>query len=175
MLALSAILTYGDQGGPRLAAHSIIFDIPIVRELALWSTGAFELDVEPIGYVLAHGESVAILPGGVREQVRGGVPKTSFLEWNYKAWRVPVVAVVCAAEHDVCWVWKPAILAGLRDWAMQQPWLRYPLGTFFWPKPWWMVPPLIVKYGKAVDPLHYDTFDEFKRAYDETVASLAEK
>jgi hypothetical protein len=140
MLATSATLFYADKLNVRLAVHSNFFRIPLLlREPLLWF-GAIEADPLTIGVRLLRGNSVALLPGGVREQavakpdaespVGATEPiRTNFLFWSFHAWHKPVVPVWAPAEFDVCWVWKPAALTGLRAWGMRQRWLRYPLGT----------------------------------------------
>ena len=174
MLATSATLFYADMPRTHLAVHSNFFRIPLLLREPLLLFGAVDADPEVIGLQLARQKSVALLPGGVREQVAVAKEelRTNFLQWSYHAWQTPIVPVWAPAELDVCWVWKPAALASLRAWGMRQRWLRYPLGTFFCPKPWWMVPPLVVHVGAPVDPRGYESFDAFTRAFEAAVEDL---
>jgi hypothetical protein len=173
MFALAAMLTYGDghqaMGRPfktRMAIHTMMMDTPVIREMAIVGAGAFEISDMGIGLTLADGQSVAFVPDGVRGQVAGEEIKTSFPDLSYRCWWKPVVPVWCPSEYDVCWVWRPWWLKWLRDWAMAQPFLRYPLGTLFCPKPPWMVPPLVVVMGRMVDPRRYDSLEAFTTAFN---------
>lgn len=164
MLSLSTALTAVPNLGVRLAVHQTFFLVPGLRELALW-LGMINIGPDAVGAQLARGRSVALVPGGVREQDNDTQRPSGFLQWSYHCWQRPLVPVWCAGELNVCWVWKPAALQWLRDLCMRTPWIRYEFGTLFCPRPWWWLPPLVVVMGRPIDPRQFDSLHAFSAAY----------
>jgi len=105
---------------------------------------------------------VALLPGGIREQDNDTQRPRGFLEWAFTVWHCPVVPVWGPQELALFHVWKPGILAPVREWGERK--LRISLGTFFWPR----FPPVggvTIRVGDAVDPRLHGTVDSFVAAY----------
>jgi hypothetical protein len=119
-----------------LAVHSIIFKLPLLRELAL-ALGCIDVGRESILAALAHGHRVAVLPGGVREVA--GMPEPegpSGLVRLAHEYAIPLVPVHFGGEADLCWVWagEPAWLRALREWLIRK--TRAPFPLFFVPRVW---------------------------------------
>lgn len=162
MLSMSAALLYlTEVPNVRLAVHQFFFIVPGLRDLCQWM-GLTNIGPET-GLFLSRGTSVAIVPGGVREHDNAEQRPDGFLQWSYRAWQYPVVPVWCPTELQVAHVWKPGCLGWLRSWAMSKKWLRWPLGTFCWPRR--QPPPLIVKIGPPLNPKDFDSVQAFTRAY----------
>jgi 1-acyl-sn-glycerol-3-phosphate acyltransferase len=152
-----------------LAVHSIIFKLPVLRELAL-ALGCIDVGRESILAALAQGYRVAVLPGGVREMA--GMPESSDppgivrLAHEYK---VPLVAVYFGGEAELCWVWagEPAWLKHLREWLIRK--TRAPFPLFFVPRVWrW--PRLVTVVGEALRDE-----DSFNHVFDMYKQSLVSK
>jgi len=145
ILVVSAWLTFltgrldARRPGPKptlLAVHSILFKIPLLRELAL-ALGCIDVGRESILAALSHGYRVAVLPGGVREMA-GMVenPGPTGLEKLAAEYGVPLVQVHFGGEADLCWVWtgEPRWLKNLREWLIRK--TRAPFPLFFVPRVW---------------------------------------
>jgi hypothetical protein len=168
MLAVSAWLTFLDGtmdrrlGNPRatdtrpvlLAVHSVLFSLPLVRDLAL-ALGCIDVSRESIEAALAHGYSVAVLPGGVREMgaplaalPQSELPGVVKVAWDYD---MPLVPVYFGGEAQLCWVWKnePRVVKWLRAQSFR--WTR-----LFFPLPFcvrfWCLPALRTVMGAALRP-----------------------
>jgi hypothetical protein len=138
ILALSAGLTFltGRVRNTRLAVHSILFAIPVIRELLLLH-GAIDVSEASIIAALARNESVAVVTGGVREM---GLPVRPFqssvsgivrIAYNYD---IPLRHVVFVGEDELMWTWQGEWrwITGIRRWLYGL--IRYPFPTLFCPR-----------------------------------------
>ena len=161
MLAIGVAMNLlGPDTEVRMAVHSWIFTIPIIRDLMLW-IGCIDVTPETIGVALARGWRVGLVPGGVRELNNDKQKPAGFLQWSYYCWKAPVIPVWLPDEMAICHVWTPSRLAWLREVGMK--WLRYPMGTFFWPR--FGLPQSRARYGHAVMPTDYEEYPGFEAAY----------
>jgi hypothetical protein len=171
MLAIGAGMTLlGAEGRTRVAVHTWLLSVPVIRDLILW-VGCIEVTPETMGCALARGWTVGVIPGGVRELDNTEQRPRGFLDWSWHTWKCPVVPVWLPDERSNCHVWAPACLAPLRQLGMR--YLRYPVGTFFWPR--FGLPQSRALYGKALDPVAFATADEFADAYWTELARLTEE
>eukprot|EP00968_Pinguiococcus_pyrenoidosus_P025601 scaffold6358_cov267-Pinguiococcus_pyrenoidosus.AAC.5 len=81
--------------GWRTVAASVLFQIPLVREMALW-TGCVDASRQTFKKLLSRGRSVVVVPGGEAEQL-----DTTFGEERiYIKQRLGFVSL--ALEHGTC-------------------------------------------------------------------------
>jgi 1-acyl-sn-glycerol-3-phosphate acyltransferase len=159
VLVVSAWLTFLggrlDLPGRRptlLAVHSVIFALPGLRELAL-TLGCIDVSRESIERALAHGFSVAVLPGGVREMGPRILPlpdRPGLVSIAYD-YDVPLIPVFFKGEEELCWVWtwEPRPVGWLRGQFIS--WLRIPFPLPFCPR-FWNLPTLHTSMGTALRP-----------------------
>lgn len=179
MLPLPSALPFLDGRMPRLAVHWLLFRVPGVRDLLLWY-GCVDARWPTIDAQLRAGAAVGLVPGGVHEMTHRptdgvGITHTGFLSRAYASSTL-VVPCVVHGETEVCYIFNPAWpwLQTLRQWTYR--WLRYPLPTFFMPRPPWLMPGLHACVGAAVDPRRFEREEEFRAAYATAVGRLtAEK
>ena len=161
VLATSACLTFLTGAADRrahkptlLAVHSAIFNVPVMREVAL-AFGCIDVSRDSIEAALCNGFSVAVLPGGVREM---GAPLLPMPELPgvvklAHAYNVPLVPVHFGGEQELCWVWKnePLLIRWMRLQTYAWIGLYFPL--VFCPRVWNM-PTLHTRMGPAFENPH---------------------
>ena len=107
------------EGSPRpfLAAHSILFTIPLIREV-LESFHFIDSSEEKIKEYLKQGKSVALLVGGIEEMVYNGQQPIQLILKKRKGYAriarevgVPIVPLFAKGENELFppptfWMWK---------------------------------------------------------------------
>lgn len=134
-----------------LAVHSFWFTVPGVRELALLF-GCIDVGYESIVNALAHGFSVAVLPGGIREMGPPVVPlpeKPGIVKIAEEL-HVPIVPVFFAGEPGLFWLWhtEPQVIGECRACCIRCCRLPFPLLCF--PRCCWHRPRLATVFGRAL-------------------------
>jgi 2-acylglycerol O-acyltransferase 2 len=170
LFATGTLLTFGLSKRARnthVAAHSMLFSVPVVRELALWS-GAIDATEKNIVGMLRNDKSVAIVPGGVQEMLHvspGMEYKVSqkhdkFVEIAYRN-RVALVPVYCKGENELYYTFRPfpSLMMLFKRLC------KYPFPCFFLgPRP----AKIEVVYGDAIACMEGELYESFrKRFFDE--------
>lgn len=133
-----------------LAIHSIVFSLPLCRELALL-LGCIDVSRDSIEAALAHGYSVAVLPGGVREMGPPVVPlpRVPGICKVAAEYAVPIIPVFFKGEEELfaVWAYEPFFLRWVRGWCIRHLRLPFPL---FWLPRFWRRHTLRTHVGKAL-------------------------
>lgn len=153
--------------GVRVFGTSLLFRIPLVKELIGWG-GTVQANRENVLFEMQAGNSVALAPGGLAEvpglvpewighpknvnktcyppeteyyrnwRIRGVVHGRGFLRYARQACDVSVVPVWVEGEEDLYDVWIP--FPRIQRWLLST-WLRYPGLIFTRGRPWaWFWP-----------------------------------
>jgi 1-acyl-sn-glycerol-3-phosphate acyltransferase len=169
LFAISCFLAFAahPKSRVRCAVHRLIFWTPLLRDFAVWM-GSFDATRDNIHAALSRSESIALVPGGVREMVQGADHRRhrGFLRIAYDE-KVPVVCVYFGGEDRLFWTWQ--MLRGLREAFID--FMGYPFPSFFFgPLP----RPLTTLASKtALQPLDYPNCDDFTRAFDTEMKRLS--
>lgn len=157
LLTVSAWLTFLLDGYAQphrrvlLAVHSYWFVVPGVRELALL-LGCIDVSRDSIVEALAHGFSVAVMPGGIREMGPPVVPQpaTPGVVRIAEEFQVPLVPVLFTGEPDLFWYCdpEPRPVAAARSCCIRRCRLPLPLPCF--PRCCWRRPRLRAVFGTTL-------------------------
>jgi hypothetical protein len=176
MLPLPTALPFlAPTAQPRLAIHWLLFRVPGVRELLLWY-GCVEAAWPTITAQLASGTVVGLVPGGVREMAHTRHDGIRLVHGRFltRAYASNVVVVPCVVhgETEVCYIFNPSWRWFQAVRALTFRWLRYPLPTFFWPRPPGLQPTLRTAVGAPLDPRDFGSETKFRAAYEAALVRL---
>jgi len=131
-------------GNLRVLAATVLFRIPLVREIALW-TGCVDASRSVADSLLDKGYSLMVIPGGQMEQMhtvagreivylkkRVGFVK---LALRHKVPLVPVYVFGASDYYTTSSLWKNVRLSLVKNWGIAIPLCRGFLGLPLCPKP----------------------------------------
>ena len=179
---LMAAFTRGERNlNVRMAGHSFLFWLPIIREICIWG-GAVEVTQQAMVQALRDGHAIAMCPGGLQE-VEPTTPvyqRNGFIRIASMVEGTKIVPIWGDDEYDLHRTWLPLgnlFLDGIKigSWGpffkLRYPWPIVNFGGKFHPWPKRLGRPLRLFVGEPIS-VTPDTRDEAEAAFYEQIEQL---
>lgn len=125
-----------DLRKPKIAVHSFLFRVPLVREF-IRTSGGIEATEEAISQALRSGESVAIVLGGIEEILESDTKVMRLVVEKRKGYAriakkmdAPLVPLIALGENELFPLVRSPWLNGFQSWARSWFSIVFPIPTW---------------------------------------------